>query len=134
MNQVINLAFVGVFSFAVRFIEEFRFEFFEPVERLPIFEFVFIHTEQRIAGDDLVEQIWQRLDLLHVLLVHDEREPEAELGDFDRTGVNVHAIKAVLDRVALELVGRALVNVIEVRRERGTSADNFSHHTDRERT
>ena len=132
MNRVFNLLFVAVFLVLVRLVEVTRLQFFQSPEQLLV-EQVFLHAQQRVAGDDFVEQVRQRLDLLHVLLVHDEREPEAELGDFDRAGVNVHAVKAVLDGVALEVVGRALVNVVEVGRERGAGADNLGHHPHRER-
>ena len=122
---------LGLFG-RIGLIEEARLEFFEAAE-VAFVEQVFLHAEQRVAGDDFVEQVRQRLDLLHVLLVHDEREPEAELGDFHRAGINVHAVKAVLDGVALEVVGRAVVNVVEVRRQRGAGADNLAHHPHRER-
>ena len=52
----------------------------------------------------------------------------AKFGDFHGAGVNVHAVKAVLNRVTLEMVGCAVVNIVEVRRKRGSRADNLSHH------
>ena len=80
----------------------------------------FLYAEERISHDHFVVEIRQRLDLLRFFFVHNEGEPEPEFGDFDGACVNVHAIEAVLDRVAFEMVGRALVNIVEVRSESGS--------------
>ena len=57
-----------------------------------------------------------------------EFQEESEFGDFNRTGINVHSVKAVLNGVAFEVVGGAFVKVVEVGSQRATRADKLRHH------
>ena len=54
---------------------------------------------------------------VYVVFVHHERQPKPELGDFHRAGVYVHAVNATLNGMAFEVVGRAVFNIVEARRE-----------------
>jgi len=89
---------------------------------------VLLHAEQGIAGNDLIVKVGQRFDQRDIVLIHDERKPEAQLSDFYSAGVDVHAIEAVLNGVPLELVGGTVAHVVEVGCESGASADNLLHH------
>src|SRR5262245_5899670 len=91
------------------------------------------NTEERIARHNSVIQVRQWLDLLQVLLIHHQRKPKSQFGYLDGSSVNVHAIEAVLNGMALEVVGCALANGVEVRRERGAGAHDLGHHAHRER-
>src|SRR5262245_34246051 len=113
----------------VRFVKEILFEFFDLLKALrPKRESI-----ERIASNNLEIQVWQWLDLLHVFLINDQGEPEPQLGDFDRARVNVHAVEAVLNRVALEEIRRAFVWIVKIRCKCGTGTDNLGHHPDGKR-
>lgn len=79
-------------------------------------------ANQRICGDELGFQIGQRPDAVVVLfaavglLVADEGDEEAELGDLNGDGLDVHAVEAVFDEVELAaviefVVGKGSVDV-----------------------
>src|SRR6266487_3522876 len=56
VNRVFNLLLVAVFLVLVRLVEVARLQFFEPLEQLLV-EQSFLDAEQRVAGDDFVEQV-----------------------------------------------------------------------------
>src|SRR5262249_39381184 len=117
------------FFVAVRFVKELRFESFKFHEPLRS-EW---KSNERIPGNHFVIKIRQRLDLFHILFVHDKREPKTKLRYFDRAGVNIYTVNAVLNGMAFELVGRAVAKIVEIWGERGAGADDLRHHAHRER-
>jgi hypothetical protein len=51
-----------------------------------------LHALEGVPLHDLVPQVGQRLDVLEVLLVHHEREPEPELRDVDGARLDVDPV------------------------------------------
>ena len=81
--------------------------FLERIQQVIVKERLF-RAQQRIATDDLVIKVGQRLDRAVILFIDDQREPETQLGNINRAGVDVHAVDRFLDGVTFECVGAAV--------------------------
>lgn len=100
----VNLLFKLLLARGVRFVEMVADQ---PLNLLPATRLVLVRkANQRIAAHYFVIEVGQRLNLADVLLVHNQRQPEAQFGNLHRAGVNVHAIQGMFNAGAFEGVGR----------------------------
>ena len=91
----------------------------------------FIHlkqTDQRIAGHEVKINVGQRLQFIHCLCRSDQRQKEAQTGNFDRLCHNINAIEVLGDDLLADvIVERAVLFVdrVELGRQVGV-VQNFN--------
>ena len=85
--------------------------------------------EQRVALHDLVVEVRERLRLL---LVHHQRQPEAQAGDIDSTLFDIDAVDVLLDDFALDLRRREGLPPLRKAVQHPAALEDFAQHPHRE--
>jgi hypothetical protein len=48
--------------------------------------------QQAVALHDFVIKVGQRLNIIEIIFIHYQRKPKAQLGNFNRAGVEINTI------------------------------------------